>query len=92
MSDQAWDQYRPDFAQHVLGRYAPRTFDAHGLPNSQEWTALCEKCNETKRGWCDSGQVRKHIQRVAMAHLHADELAAPRVQAPGSLRTGEPDK
>jgi len=87
-----WDTYNPQFAPHVNGKYEQRTFHPNGLPRSQQWTAHCTKCNESHQGYCDSGQVRKHIQRFAMLHLHEDVLAAPRVVSPGSLRVGIPDR
>lgn len=86
-----WEDYRPAFALHILGRYEQRQFDEDGLPETQHWTAYCEKCNTAHQGACDSGQVKKHIQRFAVVHMHADPLAAPRVVAPGSLRVGKPE-
>ena len=86
-----WEEFRPAFALHVLGRYEVRRFDEDGMPETQLWTAFCERCQHLHHGACDSGQVRKHIQRFALVHLHADPLAAPRVVAPGSLRVGKPD-
>jgi len=84
-------EFRPQFAPHVSGRFAERTFDHRGLPNSQLWTAYCERCGDAKQGSCDSGQVRQHIQRFAMVHLHKDPLDAPRVVAPGSRRIKSED-
>ena len=86
-----WETYTPNFAPHITGRYAVREFEPDGMPKSQQWTAHCGKCDRTHRGFCDSGQVRKHIKDFAMRHLHDDALAAPRVTSPGSLRVGKPD-
>lgn len=91
MNEPKWTDYRPAFAQHVLGRYEERQFDEDGLPVTQRWTAYCETCQTPHQGWCDSGQVRKHIQRFAVVHLHGDPLQAQRIIAAGSRRTGTPD-
>ncbi len=84
-----WEDFRPQFAPHVLGRYEQRQYE-DGMPLTQHWTALCERCGAAHQGACDSGQVRKHIQRFALVHLHADPMTAPRVVAQGSARVGKP--
>jgi hypothetical protein len=80
--------WSPQFAPHVKGWYDERQYDDDGLPETQAWGARCDQCRHEHRGACDSGQVRKHIQRFALAHLHADPLAAPRVEGVGSRRVG----
>ena len=80
-----WEQWRPPFASHVVGSYTKRELDPEtGQHESQKWKARCERCGQSYEGWCDSGQVRRHIARFATQHLHADPLAAPRVRRPGS--------
>lgn len=68
-----WVEFRPEWAPHVNGRYARRTFDPEtGQADDQAWTAHCTKCGQSWQGKCSSGQVKQHIQRFARVHLHRD--------------------
>jgi hypothetical protein len=82
-------QWSPQFAPHVKGWYDERQYDPDdGMPDTQRWGAHCDVCQHDHQGSCDSGQVRKHIQRFALVHLHGDPLSAPRVVGEGSKRVG----
>lgn len=68
-----WRQYRPHFAPHVLGEYEPRTFnDEVKMHNPQTIRMKCEQCGTKWATVCSTGQVRVHIQRFAVRHLHRD--------------------
>lgn len=68
-------QWSPQFAPHVKGWYEQRQYDQEtGLPETQRWGAECAICGTKWQGSCDSGQVRKHIQRFAIVHLHRDPM------------------
>jgi hypothetical protein len=82
--------WSPQFAPHVRGWYEVRQYDDDGMPETQMWGATCDVCKHDHRGACDSGQVRKHIQRFAIVHLHGDPLSAPVVVGAGSRRIGNP--
>lgn len=71
-----WVEFRPRWASHVLGEYTERTVDTETMiPEPQKWKATCEICKET---WgpatCDSGMVRSHISKFAIAHAHRNPL------------------
>jgi hypothetical protein len=83
--------WSPQFAPHVRGWYEERQYDPDGFPETQAWGAHCDRCGADHKGQCDSGQVRKHIQRFALVHLHGDPLEAMRVVGQGSRRVGSPD-
>jgi hypothetical protein len=66
---------------HVRGRFTLREVDPEtGTAEPQKWEAVCEQCGVRFQGLCESGQVRRHIQRFSVLHLHRDPLAAPRVR------------
>ena len=67
--------WSPQFAPHIKGWYDARTYTPEGMPETQAWGAHCDVCQTDHRGACDSGQVRKHIQRFALVHLHGDPMA-----------------
>lgn len=99
MAEPDWIEWSPAHVPHVKGRYRPRTYDPEtGLPEPQDFEAECghvnehgSRCGGRRVGSCTSGQVRARIQEFAARHVHDDPLAAPRVERPGSLRTGEKD-
>lgn len=80
-------EWRPDSAQHVVGTYEERTFDAEtGLPDPQDISIKCEACGKGWKTVCSSGAVRTWIARFAASHLHRDAMEAERVEGEGSLR------
>lgn len=77
-----WEEWRPPFANHVLGRYTVRTNDPEtGMPNEQTYEIVCEHHGCALR-WgpskCSSGAVRQHIANFAINHLHRDPLDLPK--------------
>lgn len=81
-----WVEWTPANNPLIRGRYTRRTFDEDGLAEEQRVEASCSRCGATWQGRCLSGQVRSHIARFSVVHLHRDTMAAPRVERPGSLR------
>ena len=79
-------EWRPDWARHVVGRYEPRRYE-DGQPLPQKVVMHCETCGADWQAECPSGNVRRHIQNFAHAHAHRDPLAAPTVVRPGSRRS-----
>ncbi len=77
------EQWKPQQAPHVEGRYEVRTADpATGMPEPQAFEARClfvsesgEVCGQRWRGSCSSGRVRQNILSFAMRHLHRDPFA-----------------
>jgi len=90
MSDEKqWIPFVPTFAPHVEGQYTRREYDDEtGLPEPQLWKVVCKKCGGTWQGECHSGQVRVHINRFAVVHVHRDPLEAVKIVRPGSKRSG----
>lgn len=70
-----WEEWAPEYAPHVKGRYERRTWDGAGLPLAQKIECTCTACGGRYETACTTGQVRAHIARFAAAHLHADPLA-----------------
>jgi hypothetical protein len=73
-------------APHVVGQYAVRHYNEHGMPMPQRFEARCSICGAVWSSLCTTGAVRSHIATFAVRHLHRDPLAAERVERPGSLR------
>lgn len=93
MPDVEREAWSPQWAPHVKGWYEVRQYDADtGFGETQAWGAHCDTCGDNWQGSCDSGQVRKHIQKFALVHLHKDPLGAPRVVGTGSKRVEDPSK
>lgn len=94
MADEpVWEEWRPDWAKHVLGRFTRRTVDPDTrLPEPQKVEIKCEQCGATWQVQCSSGLVRNHINNFAKSHAHRDPLDAPRIVRPGSLRRGVPTR
>ena len=80
------EEWRPDSAKHVVGRFEARTFDEDGFPEPQDIAIECEVCGKKWRTVCNSGAVRTWVARFAASHMHRDSLEAPRTEAPGNLR------
>ncbi len=72
--DVVWESWSPQNVPHVSGRYERRRWDASGLPLPQRVECECSVCRDRYVTQCTTGQVRVHISRFAMAHLHADPL------------------
>jgi hypothetical protein len=88
-----WTEWRPQQAPHVTGRYELRVIDPEtGLPDPQAFEVACGKCGGRWKGSCLSGNVRRNILQFAARHLHADPLASPKIDRPGSLRTNGDDQ
>lgn len=68
--DRSW---RPPYAQHVLGVWTARRFEA-GLPVPQTIRCVCESCGTVWETVCTSGLVRARVQAFAYEHLHRDAL------------------
>ena len=73
-----WVDFRPPWATHVHGRHTLREIDPEtGRPEEQYYEATCEKCGCR---WgplpCNTGQVRQHIAKFAIVHLHREPLDA----------------
>jgi hypothetical protein len=67
---------------HVVGKFTAREVDLEtGRVEPQKWTAECTVCGAHFEGWCDSGQVKRHIQRFGVVHLHRDPFAPPKPAA-----------
>jgi hypothetical protein len=67
-----WETFRPRWAPNVRGEHTVRG-------PSQVWKVTCETCGETFGPLrCDSGMVRNHIAKFAVAHVHKDPLAPPK--------------
>ncbi len=76
MSDEAWDQWSPLSAPHVIGRYTRRVWDAELRQHEpQKIEMTCQICKAEHRAECPSGRVRDHIARFGSLHLHRDPLA-----------------
>lgn len=73
------EEYRPEWAKHVVGRYPLRTVDPEtGIPNPQVIHMECETCGVTWQTTCDSGAVRRHIGNFATNHVHTDPMESNR--------------
>lgn len=72
------EQWSPPFALHVVGEYDRRTFDEDGLPEPQKVVMDCKRCGAHWETMCSTGQVRAHISRFGMVHLHSDPLKVKR--------------
>lgn len=85
-----WDEWRPPFAQHVLGKYERRTVNDDGTADEQRVVVVCEQCKARCRCCkgvcscgaefrtvCTTGSTRTHVSRFAVLHLHRDPLRAP---------------
>jgi len=72
-----WEEWRPPFAEHVLGRFTTREEDPDnpGFPLPQRVEMTCETCGAIWRTWCSTGSVRVHITRFGAVHLHRDPFA-----------------
>jgi len=66
------EEYRPKWAEHVLGKIWPR--DDDGV---QVIEMFCEKCNAYFRATCTSGRVRTHVNNYALVHVHRDPMTKP---------------
>lgn len=84
--DAEWVEWNPKAVPHVVGRYEKRQEPEPGHPAEQTVEATCNKCGGKLRTVCSSGNVRQHILRFAVHHMHSDPLDVPRVTRPGSLR------
>lgn len=73
------EQWSPQIAPHVVGRYARREFAENGFPKPQPFTVTCEHpgCGQSWSSLCTTGQVRSHFVAFATRHLHRDPLAPP---------------
>jgi putative heme iron utilization protein len=80
MSDEKWIEWRPTWADHILGKYTERVADEEtGLPEAQRVVVECTQCKAIWKTWCSSGSVRQHIQRFAFLHTHKDPFEVPKV-------------
>jgi hypothetical protein len=72
-----WDEWRPTYAKHVLGKYTKPRRDPETLePLEQVYVIECEQCAQR---WgplkCTTpGNVRNHIATFAIQHLHRNPL------------------
>ena len=73
VDDKKWIEWRPMWAEHVIGRYEPRQYD-HETRTAypQLITMDCEKCSAHFQFVCTSGAVRSRISKFAILHLHRD--------------------
>lgn len=79
MSDDAWEEWSPAWAQHVRGRFT-RPVVEDGVRQEQRVEASCAwpGCGAVWRGTCASGRVRAHVARFAAVHAHRDALGSQR--------------
>ena len=71
---ETFNEWRPDHAPHVLGRWSLRVFDDDGMPEEQKVVITCDLCGGRFERGCSSGLVQAHISRFAVVHLHRDAL------------------
>jgi hypothetical protein len=73
-----WEEWRPPYASHVVGRWTKLEAEPDGAHLPQTYTMTCELCNQS---WgptkCTSGLIKNHIATFAIQHLHRSPLEAP---------------
>jgi hypothetical protein len=75
MNGPEWEEWRPPFAKHVLGRYTPREHDPETGIVDQMYSIQCETCHQSFGPVkCTTGAVREHITRFAIQHTHRNPL------------------
>jgi hypothetical protein len=68
-------EYRPNFAQHVVGSFEPRRYDEEDQTwEPQQIEIRCERCGDATRKICTSGHPREWVSHYAVLHLHRDPL------------------
>ena len=80
MAEGRWkEKWIPPWAPHVVGEYdMPREFREDGLPEAQwvEMTCTHAECASRPKPHyrvpCTSGNVRQHVARFALVHMHKD--------------------
>jgi hypothetical protein len=71
-------EYRPPFAEHVVGSYPERRWDPQANGWEEQKIAIrCETCGESTQRACSSGMAREHVSRFAILHLHRDPFSPP---------------
>ena len=75
------ERWSPEWCKHAVGEYdMPRTFNDDGLPEPQYIVMHCEHpdcANKPRPHYripCTSGNVRQHIAKFALVHLHRDPM------------------
>ena len=77
-------EFRPQWAPHVVGTFAPPEFDrVRGVYEDLKVKLYCESCGGRAVATCNSGQPREHVNKFALVHLHRDPLKVPPPKAPG---------
>lgn len=65
----ATEEYRPLWADHVVGTYEREVDKETGLPEPTTVRMKCEKCGATHQHKCTSGAPRQWILRFATVHV-----------------------
>lgn len=72
-SREAWVTWTVPQIEHVTGRWTHRVYDPDThMPEPQKVEMTCAQCGQSWQTTCASGNVRAHIQRFAVLHLHRD--------------------
>ena len=71
------EQWSPQLAPHVVGRYAKRSYDENNFPKPQPFEVRCEVCKQKWASMCTTGQVRSRFVEFSTRHLHRDPFVVP---------------
>lgn len=65
-------EFRPQWAKHVVGRFNKLTMNEDGVPEPQYVKLHCETCGEQTQVHCASGAYKQHVLMFAKVHIHKD--------------------